>query len=146
MDNLAPKIHWLLNENLGSGYHCNNHIFSSRISPNFRIASVLYLTKLYILCFLLLHLLFFNGVLHKSDSSYPCHAASISLAIYSSIVLQYIQAKKPVLYFKVSLCQVLRTQTESRHFPLCQNVTGMVFFPDANIVPPLKALELSEFP
>lgn len=80
MGNLAPKIHWLLNENLGSGYHCNNHIFSSTISPNFRIASVLYLSKLYILCFLLLHLLFFNGVLHKTDSSYPCHTASIRLS------------------------------------------------------------------
>lgn len=80
MDNPTPKIHGLLNENLGSRYHHNNHIFSSRISRNFRIASVLYLSKLYISCFLLLHLLFFIGVLHKSDSSYPCHAVSSRLS------------------------------------------------------------------
>lgn len=80
MDNLTPKIHGLFNENLGSRYHCNKHIFSSRISPNFRIASVLYLSKLYISCFLLLYLLFFIGVLHKSDSCYPCHAVSIRVA------------------------------------------------------------------
>lgn len=67
MDNLAPKPHGLVIENLDNSYHLNNHIFSSRIGHNFKIASVLYPSEMYILCFMLPHLLFFIVDLRKSD-------------------------------------------------------------------------------